>query len=270
MKKIILILSCIVLASSVLFATVQPNVSRTGSSFAPMVGDENKYDLGTSTEPWRTIYSSGIAGGITTRAYFTDVPARSSATIFSVTITTVVAASSTVYAGYISQPVFPRTLQVSLYFDIGKYSIKFATLPIYGTCLVSGKDQNGVAVSEIIVATNTASDYGREGKIAFSYIDYMKLTTSNKIKVNSASLDTVDVLTNGVTWIVGVSTAIGIPGKVNYPTDIIQVIEASTTGTWADSTTYVLDTEHSTIVFANQPDGENDAIVDFKNRNIEK
>lgn len=270
MKKIILILSCILVASSLVFATVQPNVSRTGSSFAPMVGDENKYDLGTSTEPWRTIYSSGIVGGIVQQVNFTDIPARSSATIFSVTITTAVAASSTVYAGYISQPIFPRTLQVSLYFDIGTYVIKFATLPIYGTCLVSGKDQNGVAVSETIVATNTASDHGREGRIAFSYIDYMTLTTVNHIKVGAASLDTVDVLTNGVKWVVGVSTGIGIPGKVNYATDIIQVIEASTTGTWADSTTYSLDTDKSTIVFANQPDGENDHIVVFKNRNIEK
>ena len=263
MKKIILILSCIVLASSVLFATVQPNVSRTASSFAPMVGDENKYDLGTSTEPWRTIYSSGIVGGIVTAYNWFDIPTADTDTVYCQIMSTTVALSTTTTVN-ITNPTFPRNIIAQMSFnvnvaDVSVLSVTSITLT-GGKLTIVGVNQLGETVSESMnLMTNSCVGTPPAG-ISYSTNCYASITSLTVSATRFSGATTPNVF-----LVVGTGNRIGLPGYINYSSDIIKVIEAGSI-----STTYTVGVNGDWIDFASDPNASSDYTVWFKNRNIEK
>lgn len=207
------------------------------------------------------VYANDIrlSSGIPVQATYLALIAATTTSIFRVDISTLVAVSSKVYSGgFLSQPAYPRGLEIKLYFEIAKYGVDLATAVIYGTTIVRGLDAKGNYIEETVITTNTARATGGKTKNAFSRVDSLELTTVSKGM--STLTGGKDIMVNtdagGITWSVGVSTVVGLPGDVDWTGDVYHVIENA-----EDSVTFVANAVYDTIVFALSPNGTYNYVV---------
>ncbi len=248
MKKLIFIILCL-LVPIISYC----EVSHYDSDVAPF--SNNTRDLGTSSLKWRTIYSSGIAGGIIQSQSWVDMAAASSITVFSVAFTTTtLTTGTTVWTQAITSPATPRNITAG--FDFSAYNAVAGTQVVNGTVSISGMDNHGNTLTEVIVSSRVEI----AGNVAFVRVD--------TITINVTFGQSTNQYTAGVYANIGMGSKIGIAGDLNYATDLISVNEAGTNIKY-NNASLSLNTNYDTINFVTDADASNDYFISFKNHNIQ-
>ena len=232
MKKLLIGLGVIFLFSSITFADGQPTTTgyvsgKVVGSLADLeasgvtvgasdllVGDELTV-IGTFTMP------NGI---LNVTDVFDDVPAAGTADHFDfdITTTTLVAGTTSISGGAITDPIIPMNVTAQVLFDVGN-----TTAAVASTLTIIGYDARGEAQTETISVSTTAAS----GVKAWS--DFTSFAYSNSTVTGRATVDvgTDASLQIGIGTILGLGNSITASGFIRDSGDVIwaQLNDSGTT-----------------------------------------
>ncbi len=192
---------------------------------------------------------------------FMDVPAKSTCSVFNVTIdsTTLFAGTTAFPITHLSliQPSLPRTIQVGFW-----YSGLSSTSNVRGNFRISGTDGRGNSTYEVIAGSAVALNSTNSGSVAFGRIDSVSIESSTSTCADGELpcylTDTMPISIN-----VGLNDVFGLSNSVSAG-DLYKINE---TGINISTAAVTINTTYSTVTTSNTCNGTYDYKYWIKARN---